>query len=55
MHDVGLTRLPRNTMCFEVEGAEFALHSLERAGMAAGDDADTVAVAIILHAPGGHP
>ena len=22
MHDFGLTRLPRNTMCFEVEGAE---------------------------------
>ena len=24
MHDLGLTRIPRNTMCFEVEGAEIA-------------------------------
>lgn len=48
MHDVGLTRIPRNTMCFEVEGAEFARRFLERQGMAAGD-ADRVAIAIILH------
>jgi hypothetical protein len=48
LHDVGLTRLGRNTMCFEVEGAEFARRLLERHGMAA-DDADRVAIAIILH------
>jgi len=48
MHDLGLTRLPRNTMCFEVEGAEFARRFLERQGMPAAD-AETVAVAIILH------
>lgn len=51
-HDVGLTRLPTNTMCFEVEGAEIARRSLVRAGMPA-DAADRVAIAIILHmAPG---
>ena len=48
MHDVGLTRIPRNTMCFEVEGAEIARRFLERHGMPA-DDADRVAIAIILH------
>jgi len=48
MHDLGLTRLPRNTMCFEVEGAEFARRFLERRGLPA-DDADRVAIAIILH------
>lgn len=48
MHDVGLTRIPRNTMCFVVEGAEISRRFLERAGMPAGV-ADRVAVAIILH------
>jgi hypothetical protein len=48
MHDVGLTRIPRNTMCFEVEGAEIARRFLEREGMPA-ERADRVAVAIILH------
>ncbi|HEY6014226.1 MAG TPA: HD domain-containing protein [Candidatus Limnocylindrales bacterium] len=48
MHDFGLTRIARNTMCFEVEGAEFARRFLERQGMDSGD-ADRVAVAIILH------
>lgn len=47
-HDVGLTRLPRNTMCFEVEGAELARAFLERRGMDAAS-ADRVAIAIILH------
>ena len=47
-HDFGLTRLPRNTMCFEVEGAEIARRLLERSGMPA-DEADRVAIAIILH------
>ena len=32
-HDVGLTRIPRNTMCFEVEGAEIAREFLEQNGM----------------------
>jgi hypothetical protein len=45
MHDVGLTRIPRNTMCFEVEGAEIARRFLERRGLTA----DRVAIAIILH------
>lgn len=48
MHDFGLTRLPRNTMCFEVEGAEFARRFLERSGMSP-DAADRAAIAIILH------
>jgi len=47
-HDVGLTTIPRNTMCFEIEGAEFARRTLERFGMPA-DAADRAAIAIILH------
>jgi HD domain-containing protein len=47
-HDVGLTRLARNTMCFEVEGAEIARPFLERNGMPP-EAADRVAIAIILH------
>lgn len=47
-HDVGLTRIARNTMCFEVEGAELARPFLERHGMSP-DDADRSAIAIILH------
>lgn len=47
-HDVGLTRIPRNSTCFEVEGAEIARRVLEREGMSAAD-ADRVAVAIVLH------
>ena len=48
LHDVGLTSLGRNTMCFEVEGAELARRLLERHGMAA-EPADRAAIAIILH------
>lgn len=48
VHDAGLRRIAANTMCFEVEGAEFAARLLERLGMPA-DDADRVAIAIILH------
>jgi HD superfamily phosphodiesterase len=48
MHDFGLTRISRNTMCFEAEGAEIARHFLERQGLPAAD-ADRVAIAIILH------
>jgi len=47
-HDVGLSRLPRNTMCFEVEGAEIARAFLERHGLAP-EAAKRVAIAIILH------
>ncbi len=47
-HDLGLTRIRRNTMCFEVEGAEIARRFLERAGLPAAD-ADRAAIAIILH------
>jgi HD domain-containing protein len=47
-HDNGLRRLGRNTMCFEVEGAELAQRRLERMGMPA-HEADSVAIAIILH------
>jgi HD domain len=47
-HDVGLTRLGRNTMCFEVEGAERARVFLERQGMDPAA-ADRAAIAIILH------
>jgi HD superfamily phosphodiesterase len=48
LHDNGLRRLGRNTMCFEVEGAELARRLLERMGMPA-DEAERVAIAIILH------
>jgi hypothetical protein len=48
MHDVGLTRLPRNSMCFEVEGAEIARRFLERHGLPPAE-ADRAAIAIILH------
>jgi len=47
-HDYGLTRIPRNTMCFEVEGAELARAFLRRAGLSQ-SDVDRVAIAIILH------
>ncbi len=47
-HDNGLRRLSRNTMCFEVEGAELAQRLLERMGMPAGE-AERVAIAIVLH------
>lgn len=48
MHDYGLTRVSRNSMCFEVEGAEVARRLLERHGLPAAD-AEQVAIAIILH------
>jgi cyanamide hydratase family protein with HD domain len=48
MHDVGLTRLPRNVTCFEVEGSEIARRFLERQGVTT-DEADRVARAIVLH------
>jgi len=48
LHDVGLTTIARNTMCFEIEGAELARPFLERQGMPA-DAADRAAIAIILH------
>ena len=48
LHDLGLTRIARNTMCFEVEGAEIARRLLERNGMVS-DAADRAAIAIILH------
>jgi hypothetical protein len=47
-HDVGLTRIPQNTRCFEVEGAEIARRFLERAGMSS-EAADGAATAITLH------
>lgn len=48
MHDVGLTRIPRNTRCFEVEGGEIARRFLQRQGVPA-ETAETVATAIVLH------
>lgn len=48
MHDVGLTRLPRNRRCFEVDGAEIARRFVLGRGMPA-DRADRVATAIVLH------
>ena len=48
MHDVGLTRIPSNTMCFEIEGAEIARRFLVRHGLPI-DDAERAAIAIILH------
>jgi hypothetical protein len=48
MHDVGLTRIPRNASCFEVEGADIARRFLRRAGMPA-TDTERAATAIVLH------
>jgi HD superfamily phosphodiesterase len=48
MHDVGLTRIPRNAACFEVEGGEIARRFLARHGLPA-ESADRVATAIVLH------
>ncbi len=48
LHDLALTTIPRNTMCFEVEGAEFARRFLERHGLPA-EHAERAAIAIILH------
>jgi hypothetical protein len=48
MHDYGLTRIARNSTCFEVEGGEIARRFLEREGTAAAR-ADVVARAIVLH------
>jgi len=48
MHDGALRHLPQNSMCFEIEGAEFARRFLERHGLSA-DAAEQVAIAIILH------
>ena len=48
MHDVGLTRIPRNGRCFEVEGGEIARRFLQRHGVRPGT-ADIVATAIVLH------
>jgi cyanamide hydratase family protein with HD domain len=48
MHDVGLRTTSKNTMCFEVEGAEIARRFLEGAGLRR-EVADRVATAIVLH------
>jgi len=48
MHDVGLTRIPRNGTCFEVAGGEIARRFLERHGVPPATAA-TVASAIVLH------
>jgi hypothetical protein len=48
MHDVGLTRIPRNTRCFEFQGAEVARRFLVGEGMPR-SDAERVGRAIELH------
>lgn len=48
MHDVGLTRIERNTRCFEFEVAEVARRFLVGEGMARADAA-RVGLAIELH------
>ena len=48
LHDFGLTGIPRNTACFEVQGGRDARRFLERAGLAT-DLADRVETAIVLH------
>ena len=47
-HDYALTRIPRNMVCFEIEGAELARAFLGRTGLSA-DEIDRIAIAIILH------
>lgn len=52
IHDVGLTRIGRNHVCFEFEGGRIARRLLVGEGMAPGD-ADRAARAVELHmAPG---
>ena len=48
MHDFGLTRIPRNALCFEVQGAGIARAFLERAGMDP-TAADRATTAIVDH------
>ena len=48
LHDTGLTTIPRNASCFEVEGGRSARRFLERAGLPAADAA-RVDRAIVLH------
>lgn len=48
LHDLGLTRIPRNEDCFEVSGGAFARRFLERAGLPA-SRAAVVDRAIVLH------
>ncbi len=47
-HDIGLAQIPRNSTCFEVEGAEMARRFAVRHGLVDAD-ADRIAVAIVLH------
>jgi hypothetical protein len=48
LHDTGLTTIPRNASCFEVEGGRSARRFLERAGLPVADAA-RVESAIVLH------
>ncbi len=48
IHDVGLTQIPRNRICFEFEGGLIARRLLVGEGMTP-DDADRAARAIELH------
>jgi HD domain len=48
MHDLGLTRVPKNATCFEVAGADVARRFLVRAGMDPAA-AERAATAIVLH------
>lgn len=48
LHDIGLTRIPRNTRCFEFQGAEVARRFLVGQGMSE-PDAVRVGRAIELH------
>ncbi len=48
MHDVGLTRIPKNATCFEVAGADVARRFLLRVGMDRAA-AERAAIAIVLH------
>jgi hypothetical protein len=51
LHDVGLTRIPRNSRCFEFQGAEVARRFLVAQGMTAAE-AMRVGLAIELHMAG---
>jgi len=48
LHDLGLTRIPRNADCFEIAGGAFARRFLEREGLPA-TRAAAVDRAIVLH------
>ena len=55
LHDTGLTTIPRNASCFEVEGGRSARRFLERAGLPSGGGGSRGSRHRAPHATLGHP